>query len=77
MLNTTFYHKGHGLIPAGKLKSFSEWYQDVAMTVTVLENDSEARPQVPIRQVVTATLCSLDGRISGEKSGTKDSFSII
>lgn len=27
LLNTTFYHKGNGLIPARKLKSFSEWYR--------------------------------------------------
>lgn len=75
MSNTTFYHKGNGLIPAGKLKSFSEWYQ-----VGRCHDIHGARGQAPGSNWASSNSNPVQFRlknIGGMKSGTKDSFSII
>lgn len=78
MLNTTFYHKGNGLIPDGKLKSFSEWYQ-VGRCHDIHGARKWFRDQAPgsIWASSNSNPVQFRWKTMGEKSGTKDSFSII
>lgn len=79
LLNATFYCKGNGLIPAGKLNSFSEWYwvghcQDIHGARQWLRGQASGSNQASSN---SNPVQFRQKNIGGMKSGKEDPFSII